>query len=210
MIDRSSEDQDQLSSLREEARVAYKDAVRHATLGAERALVTGAALAQARPLCPEGDWSVWLTQAGIPDTSAQACLELHRLGFEAPAIVALGGVALAAAWASKARLPSADEALIITLGRREPALAVPVVYIWRPPEGLCAALTDTNYPRARMAVIPDLMTQEREFWASVWHLLGHRYSEMSFQPVRERVGSIVETLEAQRQAAVVANTPTFH
>jgi hypothetical protein len=79
-----------LPILQAEAQAAHQSATHHTTEAAERALIAGAALIEAKALCKHGSWADWLRGTGIPDRTAQRYMALSKGGCNS-AIVALFG-----------------------------------------------------------------------------------------------------------------------
>lgn len=199
-----------LEELAEEAAAIFARTLRYAHLGAGGAVAVAEVLAEARALCPPEDWRAWLARTELPGPTIQALLEIDRTGLDARAVVALGGVALASAWAGCARLPDEGEALAVIAVAPKPEGRDATAFVWRVPEGLCAALADVTDPNARSLVTRRPMTSERELWATVWHLLGRRFDAIAFQLLEEDGPAIVAGLEEHRQEVIKAATPTVH
>lgn len=79
-----------LPVLLDEARAAHAEALHHAARAAERALAAGAALCEAKDLCPHGAWGAFLADASIPERTAQRYMKLHRAGFTSATVADLG------------------------------------------------------------------------------------------------------------------------
>ena len=204
---------DRLDALRASARAAHAATVHHQRLAAESAIAAGVILDEAREICGAGGWATWLKATGIPETSARALLDLHRTALGPEAVAALGGLAIATVWAAVAQLPGEDEALAVSLAPRHRDSPAPIAYVWPAPDAsgeFCAGLLDLNDPDGRSLVTRRPLSREREVWATVWHLLGHRHEAMAFQPIREDAGPVVEALEAHRQSILKAGVHRVH
>lgn len=202
---------DRLDALEASARAAWGATLHHGRLGCEHLLAGAAALAEARALCPSEAWGEWLKELSIPRAAAVRLLEIHRIALDARALDDLGGIVLATLWAAEARLPREGEALAVTLGDWQPDRSLPTAYVWRCPDApgsYCAGLIDLAGPVDGSRVTRGPLAQERDLWATVWHLLDHRVAEMLFRPVRDP--ALVERLEARRQAVLKAGAPRVH
>lgn len=82
-----------LPTLAAEARQAHAESLHHSQKAADRALVAGSALVEAKALCAHGTWGDWLAQTGIPERSAQRYMKLHRAGITSAMVADLGGIA---------------------------------------------------------------------------------------------------------------------
>lgn len=203
---------DRLDALRASARAAHAATLHHQRLAAESAIAAGVILDEARELCGAGGWAAWLRGTGIAEARVWALLDLHRTALDPDAVVALGGLGIATVWAAVARLPGEDEALAVRLAMQGADRPVPIAYVWPAPDAgaFCAGLLDLNDPDGRSLVTRRPLIREREVWATVWHLLGHRFGEMAFQPIREDAGPVVEALEEHRQSILKAGVHRVH
>ena len=57
---------------------------------AKAALLAGAKLAEAKELCPHGQWAEWLAGARVSERTAQRYIKLHRGGCESATVADLG------------------------------------------------------------------------------------------------------------------------
>jgi hypothetical protein len=105
-----------LPTLADEARQAHAESLHHSQKAAERALVAGSALVEAKALCAHGTWGDWLAQTGIPERSAQRYMKLHSAGLKSDTVSDLGGIKASLAFVSKWVVPGSDEALHIEIG----------------------------------------------------------------------------------------------
>lgn len=204
---------DRLAVLEASARAAWSDVLNLSRQGGERLLDVAATVAEAGALSTPEEWIAWLDRAGVPRAAVHRVLELHRLRLTCDALEQLGGVVLAALWAGEARLPAKGEVLAVTLGEWEPGRTVPVCYVWRPPEApeaFCAGRVDLSGTVATGPVTRAPLTVERDVWGTVWHLLGERFGDMVFRPIRSDVEHLVERLEARRQDALRTDLRVVH
>ncbi len=58
-----------LPTLLDEIRDAHNAVTHHLQTAAERVRAAGAALVEAKTLCPHVSWAAWLAQAGLPEAS---------------------------------------------------------------------------------------------------------------------------------------------
>lgn len=75
-------DHDRLEVLREEAAAAHQQALDHMQLMALRMAAAGARVAEAKVLCPPGEWAAWLAMLGLPDGSVEAVLHMNDVARE--------------------------------------------------------------------------------------------------------------------------------
>lgn len=82
--------------------------------GADGALRAGRLLVEAKAACAHGEWLPFLERAGIAERSARNFMTLARSGLISATVADLGGVKAALAFLSSWRLPTYDEAMVIT------------------------------------------------------------------------------------------------
>ncbi len=197
----SSAGDNRLPELRDLVQGVHADALRHATIAAERAVTAGGLLAEAKALCAHGAWGPFLAETGIPERSAQRYLALHRLAFT-PAIVAdLGGVAAAAAWGSDARLPRVGAALAGRVGGWASPDATPLALVWAEGDGHHVGVLDLGEASPHAVTTRRPLLEERGVWATLWHMLDHRLPGLAFQPFPEPPVALLAEFEAARAEA---------
>ena len=79
-----------LPALAKEVAGLHREIGQHATAMAEKALQAGAALAEAKALAGHGNWSDWLSDAGITERTARRYMRLHRADLESATVADLG------------------------------------------------------------------------------------------------------------------------
>lgn len=204
---------DPLSALQASARDAWSETLRLSRAGCDQLIATADTLAQARALCPPDVWGKWVQAAGIPVMGVARLLEVHRVALDTPALERLGGIVLAVTWAAEAILPCEGEVLAVTVGEWQPDRAVPVAYVWpagEAPGAFCVARANLSLPSLADRFTRAPIAQERDVWATVWHLLGPCQADVMFRPIRREAGRLVEQLEAGRRAALEGDTRVVH
>jgi hypothetical protein len=68
----------------------HRAVLHHTASAAEKALVAGAALVEAKSLCRHGEWQDWLKATGVPERSARRYMLLHRAGLNSAIVADLG------------------------------------------------------------------------------------------------------------------------
>lgn len=190
-----------LFTLSDHARFASARSAKLTSAAAEQAMEMVVALGQARDLCDPPTWKAFLQEAGIAEDAARDLLELYRVTLHPGALVDLGGIEVAKAWAANLRLPKEGEVLAITAGRRSSVKPDPVAYVWPVEDGYCAGLMKFGDADFQGSMNRSPETRERVVWQCVWSLLGGRHAEMGFRLI---VGNdaevLVDALEARRRA----------
>lgn len=168
-----------LPTLAHEAWQAHAETLHHAQKAADRALVAGAALNEAKALCAHGTWGDWLAETGIPERSAQRYMVLHRTALNSAMVADLGGIGAAATWSGRLRLPKPGTALIAAVGDWGAEPYQPLGMVWRGRGGHRVGLMDLDarWPQAWATRRP--LTQERAVWVTLWHLFAHQQHHLS-------------------------------
>lgn len=85
----------------------------------EKAIEAGRFLIDAKAAVRHGDWLPFLQRAGIVERTARNFMTLAASGLNPAPVADLGGIKAALAFLSKWRLPTFDEALMITSAERQ-------------------------------------------------------------------------------------------
>lgn len=85
----------------------------------EKAIEAGRFLIDAKAAVRHGEWLPFLQRAGIAERTARNFMALAASGLNPAPVADLGGIKAALAFLSKWRLPSFDEALMITSAERQ-------------------------------------------------------------------------------------------
>lgn len=112
---------------------AHFDVGRHLASAADRALVAGEMLVEAKDLCPHGTWSAWLADVGISERTAQRYMSLHRAGFKSAMVADLGMATCERYAAAARRLPLPEAGRAVCFAGRDPEPTVPIealAYAW--------------------------------------------------------------------------------
>lgn len=85
----------------------------------ESAFTAGQLLVDAKAECQHGEWLPFLKRAGVGERTARNYMTLVRSGLEIGTVADLGGIRTVLIFLSKWRMPTFDEALIITSAARQ-------------------------------------------------------------------------------------------
>lgn len=190
-----------IPTLRDEVRTAHADVLRHTSLAIERGLAAGQMLAEAKSLCPHGAWGPFLAEAGIPERTAQRYLAIHRVGLTSATVADLGGIAAAANWASEVRLPSHGSALGLRRGGWDWPGILPLALVWPEGDGHHVGLLDLAPVAPHAVTTRRPLLIERAAWATLWHMLDYRVTELSFRMLEEGAAALIAEFEQVRAEA---------
>ena len=79
-----------LPIIQAEVAALHKQIKEHVRSAADKALIAGAALSEAKALVGHGNWAAWLAESRISERSAQRYMRLHRSGLKSATVADLG------------------------------------------------------------------------------------------------------------------------
>jgi hypothetical protein len=155
----------------------------------EAALDAGAKLCEAKASCGHGDWLPFLDAAGVPERKAQRYMRLARSGLKSDTVSDLGGIKAALRWLEQLRLPTGDEALIVSDdGFREDSKGL-VAVIYQEVDGHRFAIFNLSPADAWVDTLSRPIIKSDFIWPALFSLFNHRCADMDFAfvPAREAV-----------------------
>lgn len=170
-----------LTDLAERVKEATAASAAAERTGIEQALEAGRLLVDAKAAVQHGEWLPFLERTGLHERQARRLMQLARSGLQIGHVSDLGGIGSTLRWLSDVSLPASGQVFMTSLDSFSSKGDAPLALIWNEPDGYRLAMIDLNEGSPHSIVTKLPTRTEAEAFATLWHVLDYRFTEMSFQ-----------------------------